>query len=1238
VARAFRSETRKRALNFMKIILPSWLCLIALIASASAGPLPTVDLANDTARQVVIAQGTPEIYQGHPTTLLLPDGKTMFAVWTLGHGGTCGPMKRSNDGGRTWGELLPTPENWAQVKNCPSLYRLTDPQGVTRLFVFAGSGPDRKMQHAHSADDGGTWTAMTSVGLECVMPFCTIAPVDGGKRLIGLTSIRRPGEAKDTKSNIITQSESTDGGLTWSPWRVLLDLGELKPCEPALVRSPNGKQLLCLIRENIRSAGSHFMTSDDEGRTWSKEKPLPPGLWGDRHMPHFSADGRLVVTFRDMGQNKNTHGHFAAWVGRYEDILGGRDGQYKIKLLHSHAGSDCGYSGLELLPDGTFVATTYIKYRPGPEKQSVVSTRFTLAETDALEKTNADPAAAPGPQVGGILLDDDAGEFTGDWVLSTKQHALVGKGYRHDDHKQQGAKSARFTAKIAEAGDYEVRLLYSTTNNRATNTQVTITSADGAKTLRVNQREECMKDGVPRSLGTFRFAAGAEATITISNAEADGFVVVDALQILPAALADAERRGERTSGFAAIPANEPAPSPRAGGRAAKSTPMAAAVAVSPLTKTGAEGQLTAPPSAEPIHLAKDASARDVDGKAFDLVVVGGTAGGVACAVRAAREGCSVLLVQHNRHIGGMLSNGLMQWDALYGGPRASLFTELLGNIEKDAVARFGKDSRTHQVMRYTHEHYPVGWVEPHVMERECNRLVAGEKNLTLLLEHYPVSVERDGALLKSATLRAYGTAKDIKVAAAMFADATYEGDLFALARVPYRVGREARDEFHEPHAGKVFCNIDGNSPESVAAEGLNIRAYGSRQGTLDATSPFTADGAVQAYNYRFCVSKDPANRAMLNAPPPGYDREEFVNFGRKGIATNAGPNLKSHMNSPILPGENHAYPEASWPEREKIIERHKNFGLGLIWFLQNDESVSEKKREEFRQWGLAKDEFADNGHVPYEMYVREARRIAGRHILTEHDGSLAKDYARAPVHADSVAVTDWYMDSHACTTESRPGFHYDGKLILTEESRPMQIPYRALLPHGVDNLLVPVCLSATHVAWGAIRLEPVWMQTGEAAGFAAALAKKKQTTPAALSAHELVRTLAERRQLVSFFNDVKADGPEDWIPAVEYFGTKGFFAGYDAHADKPLTESLATEWARAFVAMKTNGYDASATARRVAETERLDSPPTSAAEFLKVLESAGVAEKSLKRIHDALPLSAAVLTRGEACRALYRAE
>src|SRR5690606_26861941 len=167
----------------------------------------------------------------------------------------------------------------------------------------------------------------------------------------------------------------------WSPWRVVLDLPGLKPCEPMGVRSPDGGQLLCLIRENVKRIAL-YMTSEDEGLTWSAAKPLPPGLWGDRHMARYAHDGRLVVAFRDTGPQSPTRNHFVAWVGRYEDIASQRDGEYRLKLLHSYKGRDCGYPGLELLPDGTFVATTYIKYRPGPEKNSVVSVRFKLSEID----------------------------------------------------------------------------------------------------------------------------------------------------------------------------------------------------------------------------------------------------------------------------------------------------------------------------------------------------------------------------------------------------------------------------------------------------------------------------------------------------------------------------------------------------------------------------------------------------------------------------------------------------------------------------------------------------------------------------------------------------------------------------------------------------------------------------------------------------------------------------------------
>lgn len=353
-------------------------------ASASSDSVATIDLSSDSNRHVIIAQGTEDIYQGHPTTELLPDGKTIYCVWTYGHGGACGPMKRSDDGGATWSQLLDVPDNWTTTRNCPTMYRLPDPQGSPKLFVFAGEGPDGSMYQSHSVDEGKTWTPMKSNELGAsVMPFCTIEPIDDGKRLLGMTNIRRPGETEEKRSNVVAQSISEDGGMTWSPYRIVLDLPGLKPCEPEIVRSPSGKQLLCLIRENVKRVAL-YMTSEDEGRTWSEVKPLPFALHGDRHKAVYAHDGRLVVCFRDTGNGSPTRNHFVAWVGSYDDILKGDQGDYRLKLLHSYKGGDCGYPGVELLPDSTFVATTYVKYRPGPEKNSVVSVRFKLSETDAL--------------------------------------------------------------------------------------------------------------------------------------------------------------------------------------------------------------------------------------------------------------------------------------------------------------------------------------------------------------------------------------------------------------------------------------------------------------------------------------------------------------------------------------------------------------------------------------------------------------------------------------------------------------------------------------------------------------------------------------------------------------------------------------------------------------------------------------------------------------------------------------
>jgi hypothetical protein len=427
------------------------------------------------------------------------------------------------------------------------------------------------------------------------------------------------------------------------------------------------------------------------------------------------------------------------------------------------------------------------------------------------------------------------------------------------------------------------------------------------------------------------------------------------------------------------------------------------------------------------------------------------------------------------------------------------------------------------------------------------------------------------------TIRAFQGSEKRVLRGKIFADCTYEGDLAALAKLPYRVQRESREEFGEPHAGIVFMKPVSKPPDAEAArlgalhDKLNLRKFPGWQIRLP-QSTGAADDAVQACNYRTMLTTNPANRAPVSQPAnydPYFLKTLEVFSGVKSI-----PNDKFGWNRPQLVGRQTAYVEADWTERQRIMDEHWEATLGLLYFLQHDPTVPDKVRDAWLEYGLAKDEYTDNGHRPYEIYVREARRITGRAIYTQHDAMLAPGLGRAPVHADSIAITEWYMDSHSCTLARVPGSMEEGKAMLHQETFPGQLPWRCLLPQGVDNLLVPVCLSATHVAWGTVRLEPVFMQTGESAAFAAALAVKQNTTPAALDSDLLVRTLCKAGSMVSFFNDKDA-----LTPALQYFGTKGFFHDYNARLDEPLKPATAKLWADATL-------DPNARARAVAEAEK----------------------------------------------------
>jgi hypothetical protein len=303
---------------------------------------------------------------------MLDDNRTIFCVWSKSHGGAAAFLSKSVDGGLTW-EILPVPDDWSITKNCPSIYKLTNRQGKERLMVFTA---EPAMSQTYSEDYGETWSSVISLNKPCVMAFTSIIQLKNGD-YFGIYSRRRNGDDDPPGSSMsVWGSISADGGVTWQDSFFVADRLDKNPGEPCLIRSPNGNELMVLMRENSRTGCSLVMYSNDEADTWSEMEETIPYLTGDRHVAKYLSDGRLVIVFRDMMADSPFYGHFVAWIGMYEDIVNNREGQYRIKLLHNFAGWDCGYPGLEILPDGTIIAITYIKYTEGDNKHSIVSVRF----------------------------------------------------------------------------------------------------------------------------------------------------------------------------------------------------------------------------------------------------------------------------------------------------------------------------------------------------------------------------------------------------------------------------------------------------------------------------------------------------------------------------------------------------------------------------------------------------------------------------------------------------------------------------------------------------------------------------------------------------------------------------------------------------------------------------------------------------------------------------------------------
>jgi len=382
--------------------------------------IPVIDLNDESSRQVIVDREEHQ-YLGHPTTVLLEDGKTILIVYPKGHGRGEIVYKRSSDGGLTWSDRISTPESWKTSLEVPTIFRTIDAQGKTHLILFSGLYSARL---AHSEDEGATWSELEKVGdWGGVVVMASLAALNTGKGhymalfhddLRFMTSDGQERYKEDRKVNdqilfTLFKSFSNDGGLTWSKPEAILGRRDMNLCEPGLIRSPDGKTLAVLLRENARRTNSQIIFSKDEGKTWSIPRPLPNELNGDRHVIKYTPEGRLLVVFRDIsplsfrkdldklaeerneinlsevakatGKGSPTEGDWVGWVGTWEDLVKGKTGQYRIRLKDNIQSWDCCYPGVELLPDGTFVATTYGHWEKDKDPY-ILSVRFNMNELD----------------------------------------------------------------------------------------------------------------------------------------------------------------------------------------------------------------------------------------------------------------------------------------------------------------------------------------------------------------------------------------------------------------------------------------------------------------------------------------------------------------------------------------------------------------------------------------------------------------------------------------------------------------------------------------------------------------------------------------------------------------------------------------------------------------------------------------------------------------------------------------
>ena len=504
--------------------------------------------------------------------------------------------------------------------------------------------------------------------------------------------------------------------------------------------------------------------------------------------------------------------------------------------------------------------------------------------------------------------------------------------------------------------------------------------------------------------------------------------------------------------------------------------------------------------------------RAAEPRGSDVVVYGGTAGGVVAAVSAAREGRSVVLVEPGRHVGGMVSGGLGATDFGNRGAIGGISREFFRRVLRHYVDTYGPGSPQ---VKDCSDGFKF---EPHVAEAIFREMLR-EAKVEVVFGSTLDRVEVQGSRVASIK-----TDRGEAFVGSVYVDASYEGDLMARVGVKYAIGREGRDQYGESIAGVQDRSPAHQWPVPVPALGAEGKPLPTVQ--AGATGPAgSGDAKTQAYNYRLCMTDRRENQVPF-PKPPGYDPARFELLARY-LALKPGLKVGQLMNPVRMPnaktdtnnngpfstdhiGGNWDYPEADEATRRKIRDDHVEYVQGFMYFLANDPRVPKPLHDEMAGWGLAKDEFTDTGNWPHQLYVREARRMLGAYVMTQAD--IMEDRTKV----DSVGLGSYNTDSHHVQRVVQP----DGSALNEGDFQvrvtPYAIPYRSLIPRPSEcsNLLVPVCMSASHVAYGTVRMEPVYMVLGHACGVAASMAILEKVPVQAVAIERLTSKLLEQESVL----------------------------------------------------------------------------------------------------------------------------